>query len=61
MQPLNDLILNLWRNTKSTEKLLYAFKLSPILKAKYILKREFINIKKCTSLILLKLTFLMDN
>lgn len=32
-----------------TEKLLYAFELSPVLKAAYILKQEFLNIKKCTS------------
>jgi len=30
-----------------TEKLLYAFELSPTLKAAYILKQDFLNIKKC--------------
>lgn len=34
---------------KINERLSYAFELSPILKAAYILKQEFLNIKKCTS------------
>lgn len=70
MQPLDELRLNLWRNTKGKErdyfkhiklalmkdvskatkkdcdKLLYAFELSPILKAAYKLKQEFLDIKK---------------
>lgn len=70
MQPLDELRLNLWRNTKGkekyyfkhiklalmkdiskvtekdSEKLLYAFELSPILKAAYQLKQQFLDIKK---------------
>ena len=70
MQPLDELRLNLWRNTKSKEKkyfknikhalmkdisklkekeadkLLYAFELAPILKYAYMLKQQFLDIKK---------------
>ena len=70
MKPLDDLRLNLWRNTsgkekyyfknikhalmkdvskttqKDSEKLLYAFELSPFLKKAYQLKQQFLNIKK---------------
>lgn len=73
MQPLDELRLNLWRNTKSKEKkyfknikhalmkdisklkekesdkLLYAFELSPILKYAYMLKQQFLDIKKLSS------------
>lgn len=70
MKPLDDLRLNLWRNTKGkekyyfknikhslmkdisktkekdSEKLLYAFELSPFLKEAYKLKQQFLDIKK---------------
>ena len=70
IQPLDELRLNLWRNTKGKEKkyfkhikhalmkdssklkekesdkLLYAFEFSPILKSAYILKQQFLDIKK---------------
>lgn len=70
MQALDELRLELWRNTKGkekkyfkniklslmkdisklkdkeTDKLLYAFELSPILKEAYKLKQEFLDIKK---------------
>jgi len=77
MQPLDDLRLALWRNTKGkdkdyfkhlkhalmtdiykvsdkrrykiNERLSYAFELSPILKAAYDLKQQFLNIKRCFS------------
>ena len=73
MNPLDELRLNLWRNTKSkekyyfknikhalmkdvskatqkdTEKLLYAFELSPILKEAYKLKQQFLDIKKLST------------
>jgi len=37
------------RKAYDVEKLLYAFELSPILKAAYDLKQQFLNIKKCNS------------
>lgn len=73
MQPLDDLRLDLWRNTKGKEKiyfknikhalmkdtsklkekeadkLIYAFELSPILKYAYVLKQQFLDIKKLSS------------
>ena len=73
IEPLDELRLNLWRNTKSKEKkyfknikhalmkdisklkekdsdkLLYAFELSPILKYAYMLKQQFLDIKKLSS------------
>lgn len=73
MQPLDDLRIDLWRNTKGKEKiyfknikhalmkdtsklkekeadkLLYAFELSPILKYAYVLKQQFLDIKKLSS------------
>ena len=73
MHALDDLRINLWKNTKGKErkyfknikltlakdtsklkdkepeKLFYAFEQSPILKAAYILKQQFLDIKKfCT-------------
>lgn len=77
IQPLDDLRLDLWRNTKGkdkdyfkhlkhalmtdiskvsderrqkiNERLSYAFELSPILKAAYDLKQQFLDIKRCSS------------
>ena len=73
MKPLDELRLNLWRNTKGkekyyfknikhslmkdaskakekdTEKLLYAFELSPFLKEAYNLKQQFLDIKKLST------------
>lgn len=73
MQALDELRLNLWRNTKNKEKkyfknikhalmkdisklkekesdkLLYAFEISPILKYAYMLKQQFLDIKKLSS------------
>ena len=73
IQALDELRLNLWRNTKGnekryfknlklslakdaskltekgSEKLLYAFEFSPILKYAYQLKQQFLDIKKLTS------------